>query len=113
MAFPKVEISGVGGIVDGQSAAEFLCMGAGTLQVCTGIMLDGFKMIDRLKEELGSILQQHGMERVHELKGKSLEYFGTMKEMADRLEASKQKTKAHTNSFGRDNIVDVSRELTY
>ena len=43
MAFPKVEISGVGGIIDGHSCAEFLCMGAGTLQVCTGIMLHSFK----------------------------------------------------------------------
>ena len=112
MAFPKTEISGVGGIVDGQSSAEHLCMGAGTLQVCTAIMLDGFKMIDGLKDELTTILDDHGMDNVHELKGKSLEYFGTMAEMADRLEASKQKTKAHTDSFSGDNIVDVSNELT-
>lgn len=112
MAFPKTEISGVGGIIDGQSAAEHLCMGAGTLQVCTGIMLDGFKMIDKLKAELTEILDKHGMDNVHELKGKSLEYFGTMAEMADRLEASKAKTKAHTDSFSGDNIVDVSNELT-
>ena len=105
MAFPGVEISGVGGIVDGQSAAEFLCMGAGTLQVCTGIMLDGFKMIDKLKAELTGILDEHGMDHLHDLKGKSLEYFGTMREMADRLEASRKQTKAHTNAFGRDNIV--------
>ena len=112
MAFPDGEISGVGGIIDGQSSAEFLCMGAGTLQVCTGIMLDGFKIIGKLTDELESILDKNDMDHVHELKGKSLEYFGTMKEMADRLEASKQKTKAHTNSFDRDNIVDVSKELT-
>lgn len=112
MEFPKVEISGVGGIVDGQSAAEFLCMGSGTLQVCTGIMLDGFKMIERLNSELIDIMDIHGMKSVHELKGKSLEYFGTMAEMANRLEATKQKTKAHTDSFEGDNIVDVSKELT-
>ena len=112
MAFPNVEISGVGGIVNGQSSAEYLCMGAGTLQVCTGIMLDGFKMIQQLCEELEGILDQHGMDSVHQLKGKSLSYFGTMKEMAEQLRASKQKTKAHTNSFDRDNIVDVSKELT-
>lgn len=112
MAFPKVEISGVGGITDGQSAAEFLCMGSGTLQVCTGIMLDGFKMIDRLNKELVDIVDMHGMKNIHELKGKSLEFFGTMAEMADRLEASKQKTKAHTDNFEGDNIVEVSNQLT-
>ncbi|OUR99645.1 dihydroorotate dehydrogenase [Halobacteriovorax marinus] len=112
MAFPKTPISGVGGIVDGHSAAEFLCMGSETLQVCTGIMLDGFKMIDKLKAELGSILSDHGMNNVMELKGKSLEYFGTMAEMADRLEASKLKTKAHTGNFAGDNIVEISKNLS-
>jgi len=112
MAFKGVEISGVGGIIDGQSAAEYLCMGAGTLQVCTAIMLDGFKMIDQLQKGLVEILDKHGMKNVHELKCKSLEYFGTMKDMADRLDASRQKTKAHTDSFSGDNIVDVSNELT-
>ena len=34
MAFPKSIISGVGGITDGHSAAEFMCMGSTTLQVC-------------------------------------------------------------------------------
>ncbi|MBT3983809.1 MAG: NAD-dependent dihydropyrimidine dehydrogenase subunit PreA [Bacteriovoracaceae bacterium] len=112
MAFPKVEISGVGGIVDGQSSAEYLCMGSSTLQVCTAIMLDGFKIIGALKSELEAVLDQHGMENVHELKAKSLEFFGTMEEMAKRLEASKQKTKAHTDHFEGDNIVEVSKQLT-
>ena len=110
MAFPKSIISGVGGITDGQSAAEFMCMGSTTLQVCTGIMLDGFKVVDQLKDELTTILDQHGMANVLELRGKSLEFFGTMKEMADRMEAGK-KAKAHTNAFEGDNIVNVSNEL--
>ena len=50
------------------------------------------------------------MANVLELRGKSLEFFGTMKEMADRMEASKKKT-AHTNAFEGDNIVNVSNEL--
>lgn len=112
LAFPKVEISGVGGITDGQSSAEYLAMGSGTLQVCTGIMLDGFKMIDKLKSELIGVMDMHEMKNVHELKYKSLEFFGTMKEMADRLEASKQKTAAHTDNFAGDNIVDISKQLT-
>lgn len=112
MAFPNAEISGVGGITDGHSAAEHMCMGAGTVQVCTAIMLDGFKIIEGLKTDMTAILDQHEMKSVQELKGKSLNFFGTMEEMAKRLEASKQKTKAHTDSFSGDNIVDVSSELT-
>jgi dihydroorotate dehydrogenase subfamily 1 len=112
MKFPQTPISGVGGIVDGHSAAEYLCMGSTTLQVCTGIMLDGFKMIGKLNSELIDILDSHGMKNVMELKGKSLEYFGTMAEMAKRLEESKQKTKAHTKNFEGDNIVDISKSLS-
>jgi len=113
MAFPDTEISGVGGIIDGMSAAEYVLMGASTLQVCTGIMLDGFKMVDRLKTELEEFVTMHEKKNLHELKGHSLQYFGTMKEMADRLEASKkEKELANTNSFDGDNIVDVSSKLT-
>jgi len=112
LEFPKTVISGIGGITDGQSSAEFMCMGSTTLQVCTAIMLDGFKMIDRLKSELTDVLDMHSMKNVIELKGKSLEYFGTMAEMADRLEASKHKTKAHTENFDGDNIVEVSKNLS-
>ena len=112
MAFPKTEISGIGGIADGFNAAEFLTMGSSTVQVCTAIMLDGFKMIEKLKAELLSVVEKHDMANVHELKGKSLEFFGTMAEMGDRLEASKQKTKAHTENFEGDNIVDLSKQLT-
>lgn len=112
MAFPKAPISGVGGIVDGHSAAEFLCMGSTTLQVCTAIMLDGFKMIDKLKLELASILDSHDMKNVSELKGRSLEFFGTMAEMADRLEESRDETKAHTKYFEGENIVEVSENLS-
>lgn len=112
MKFPKAPISGVGGIVDGHSAAEFLCMGSTTLQVCTGIMLGGFKMINKLNSELIEILDSHSMKNITELRGRSLEFFGTMEEMAIRLEASKTKTHAHTKNFEGDNIVEVSQKLT-
>lgn len=112
MEFPNIPISGVGGIVDGYSAAEFLCMGSTTLQVCSAIMLDGFKIIDKMKEELTEVLNSHEMTNVMELKGKSLPFFGTMEEMANRLEASKLQKQAHTNNFNGDNIVEVSSTLT-
>ncbi len=112
MSFKDCPISGVGGIVDGHSAAEFMCMGATTLQVCTSIMLDGFKIIEKLKRELIEILDSHEMSNLLELKGKSLPFFGTMSEMAQRLEASKMAASAHTKNFEGDNIVEVSKNLS-
>jgi dihydroorotate dehydrogenase subfamily 1 len=112
MEFPQTEISGVGGIYNAQSSAEYLCMGASTLQVCTAIMLDGFKIIDQLKSGLIQILDDHGMESVHDMKRKSLEYFGTMAEMARRMEEAKSKKVAHTDHFGEAGIVAASKDLT-
>jgi len=75
-------------------------------------LLNGFKIIEPLKKELTEILEMNGMSNVSELTGKSLEYFGTMAEMPQRMDESRQKTKAHTDHFQGDNIVDVSNELT-
>ena len=38
-ANPGVEISGIGGIETGTDAAQFMLLGASTVQVCTGAML--------------------------------------------------------------------------
>lgn len=112
MAFPHTEISGIGGIADGKSAAEFFCMGASTVQVCTAIMLDGFKIIDRLKSELTEVLDLHEMKNLSELRGKSLPYYGTMAEMARRMEEGKMKKMAHTDLFEEEDIVEASNHLT-
>ena len=40
---PGLPISGIGGIPTWQDAAEFLVLGAGTVQVCTAVMNYGFR----------------------------------------------------------------------
>jgi dihydroorotate dehydrogenase len=44
-ANPGLEISGMGGIESGFDAAQFLLLGASTVQVCTGAMLRGYEII--------------------------------------------------------------------
>src|SRR3954468_21031710 len=51
-AFPGVEISGIGGIETGHDAVQFHLLGASTVQICTGAMLQGYEMINKVKEEL-------------------------------------------------------------
>ena len=41
-------LSGIGGVETGRDAAEFLLLGAQTVQVCTGVMLHGYPLVKTL-----------------------------------------------------------------
>src|SRR5678816_802367 len=50
LAIPDdVSISGIGGIETSHDALEFMLLGSSTVQICTGVMLQGVKMIEELK----------------------------------------------------------------
>ncbi|MGF1595104.1 MAG: NAD-dependent dihydropyrimidine dehydrogenase subunit PreA [Kiloniellaceae bacterium] len=46
-------ISGIGGISDWRDAAEFISLGAGSVQVCTAAMHKGFKIVEDMIDGLG------------------------------------------------------------
>src|SRR5438067_6831234 len=88
-AFPGVPISGMGGIETGFDAAQFMLLGSHTVQVCTGAMLQGYEIINKLTEELLKVMTDHKMENVTELVGKSLPYFTTHADLVERQRAAK------------------------
>src|SRR5262245_40046908 len=47
-----VPISGIGGIATWRDAAEFLALGAGSVQVCTAVMHHGFRIVEDLVDGL-------------------------------------------------------------
>src|SRR5262245_19820420 len=51
-------ISGIGGIATWRDAAEFLALGAGSVQVCTAAMHYGFKIIDDMVDGLSNWLDE-------------------------------------------------------
>src|SRR3954470_10872049 len=53
-ACPGVSVSGMGGVECADDAAQFFLMGASTVQVCTGAMLQGYEMIEGLCNGLGA-----------------------------------------------------------
>jgi dihydropyrimidine dehydrogenase (NAD+) subunit PreA len=55
-------ISGIGGVTTWRDAAEFLALGAGTVQVCTAAMTYGFKIVEEMKSGLSQYLDEQGME---------------------------------------------------
>jgi dihydroorotate dehydrogenase subfamily 1 len=88
-AIPGVPISGMGGIETGSDAAQFIALGAHTVQVCTGAMLQGYEVIGKLKDELTKVLVDHKFERLEELRGKALPYFSTHFDLVERQRAAK------------------------
>jgi len=88
-ALPQTPISGMGGIETGFDAAQFMLLGSHTVQVCTGAMLQGYEIINKLKEELLKVMTDHKMESVTELVGKSLPYFTTHADLVERQRAAK------------------------
>jgi len=90
-AFPKTSISGMGGIYQGDDAAQFIALGCNTVQVCTGAMLQGYEVVKKLKQELTNVLEMHGFDRLEQLRGKALEYFSTHANLVERQAQAKVK----------------------
>ncbi|MDX2004031.1 MAG: NAD-dependent dihydropyrimidine dehydrogenase subunit PreA [Meiothermus sp.] len=67
-----VPISGMGGISTWKDAAEFLLLGATSLQVCTAVMHYGFRIIEDLCDGLSSWMDSKGFKTIDEVVGKSL-----------------------------------------
>jgi len=65
-------ISGIGGIATWRDAAEFMALGAGTVQVCTAAMHYGFKIIDDLVDGLSNWLDGKGHAAVGGIVGRAV-----------------------------------------
>ena len=85
--FPERSLSGIGGIETAGDAAQFMLLGANTVQVCTGIMKFGYGMIRPLCEGLLEFMDQHGFASPAEFRGKSLPYFTTHADLVRRQAA--------------------------
>ena len=68
----RLPISGIGGIATWRDAAEFIALGAGTVQVCTAVMHYGFRVVEPMIEGLSRYLDQKGMQRLEELQGRAV-----------------------------------------
>ena len=62
-------ISGVGGISTWEDGVEYLLMGAGMLQVCTEIMIRGFKIVSDLNKGLEKYMAEMGYSSVEKIVG--------------------------------------------
>ena len=73
-------ISGMGGISTWQDAAEFLLLGASSLQVCTAVMHYGFRIVEDLCDGLSNWMDSKGFKTIDEVVGKSLSRISDFKD---------------------------------
>ena len=71
----NVPISGIGGISTWQDAAEFIALGATTIQVCTAVMHYGYRIVEDLIDGLNNYLNNKGLKSVSELTGQAIPGF--------------------------------------
>ncbi|MES2206059.1 MAG: NAD-dependent dihydropyrimidine dehydrogenase subunit PreA [Pseudomonadota bacterium] len=65
-------ISGIGGIANWRDAAEFLSLGAGSVQICTAAMLNGFRIVEGMKDGLSRWMDEKGYATISAFSGKAL-----------------------------------------
>jgi dihydropyrimidine dehydrogenase (NADP+)/dihydropyrimidine dehydrogenase (NAD+) subunit PreA len=111
-------LSGIGGIETGKDAAQFILLGADTVQVCTGVMKLGYGMVKRMGDELLSFMEHHKFETIEDFKGRSLQYFTTHADLVKRQAEAKAMAAAKAkgmvtkdNEWQGDNFVKQSDAL--
>jgi dihydropyrimidine dehydrogenase (NAD+) subunit PreA len=72
VAASRLPISGMGGISDWRDAAEFLLLGAGSLQICTAVMHFGFRIIEDLCDGLSNWMDEKRFSTIPDVVGRSL-----------------------------------------
>ncbi len=92
--FSGRSLSGLGGIESGNDAAQFILLGADTVQVCTGVMKFGYECVKPMCDELLAFMEKHKFETLADFKGKSLDYFTTHADLVRRQAERKAAQKA-------------------
>ena len=65
-------ISGIGGVNTWRDAAEFLALGAGTVQVCTAAMTYGFKIVEEMITGLANWMDEKGHATLEDFSGRAV-----------------------------------------
>ena len=92
--FPGRSLSAIGGVENGNDAAEFILLGGDTVQVCTGVMKFGYEHVKPMCEQLLAFMDKHKFNTLADFKGKSLPYFTTHADLVKRQTERKAAQKA-------------------
>ncbi len=68
----RLPISGIGGITDWSNAVEFLLLGASSVQVCTEVMLRGYRIVEDMIDGLENYMRRKGLECLGDFIGRAI-----------------------------------------
>ncbi len=108
----NVSISGMGGIETGWDAAQFMLLGSHTVQVCTGAMLRGYKMIEELVDDLLKFTVDHKFEHIADCVGHSLPHFSTHAKLVEAQRQAKLDRKSGADNNWKGDIAKETSDLT-
>ncbi len=72
----NLAVSGVGGISNWRDAVEFFLLGASTVQICTGVMHYGYRLVNQLRDGVAAWMQRHGYAVIEDFRGLALRPLG-------------------------------------
>ena len=99
-ATTALPVSGCGGITCWEDAAEFILAGAGTLQVCTAVMLNGFGLIRDLERGLEEYLERNGFDTLSDAVGRALPHIGDYASLDPDMDAYARVLSEKCNACG-------------
>jgi dihydropyrimidine dehydrogenase (NAD+) subunit PreA len=70
-----IPVSGIGGVSTWRDAVEFLLLGSSSVQVCTEVMLRGYRIVEDLIEGLEGYMSDHGFETMGDVVGRAVPQF--------------------------------------
>jgi dihydropyrimidine dehydrogenase (NAD+) subunit PreA len=68
-------ISAIGGVTQWRDAVEFMALGATSVQVCTEVMLRGYRIVEDMIDGLAYWMRSHGYRRLDDFVGKAVPSF--------------------------------------
>ena len=99
--FPDRSLSAIGGVESGEDAAQFILLGASTVQVCTGVMIHGYSLAGTMSRQLGAFMDKHGFETIEDFRGHALRYFTTHADLVERQRLARER-KRTGRDIGKD-----------
>jgi dihydropyrimidine dehydrogenase (NAD+) subunit PreA len=68
-------VSGIGGVANWRDAVEFILLGSSSVQVCTEVMLRGYRVVEDMIEGLSEYMRSHNFETIDAMVGRALPQF--------------------------------------
>ncbi len=100
-AIPDAAVSAIGGLSTWQDAAQFILAGAGTLQVCTEAMLNGYGIVKDLIAGLEGYMRQKGFNSLAEMRGLAIPKIALHKELRREPRAVAENDPAKCSRCGK------------